>query len=157
MKLFEELKEMPEFRRISLLYIIGALLWICFIAILFQMSWSSGQLRSSVSAGGQIIGIASRVESGSPTQQMTPALIGEPLTVLTEIVNTLGLRERMVQLQSNVAGISLQFERIYGNELTEFLTTLDSRGLVIKNGEIKALPAGDERLLSVSLLLEQNR
>ncbi len=76
--------------------------------------------------------------------------------MLSEIVDTLGLRDRVVQLQSNVSGIALQLERVYGEELKEFLLTLDSRGLKIKTAEIKVLPVGSERFLAVTLLLEQN-
>lgn len=156
MNFIGELREMPESRRLAVTYILAAMAWILLVFVLLQIFDASGKLGSAVSSSDQIINSAIKYKSLPSKGGKTSSLqTGEPLTVLSEIVNTLGMRERMIQLQSNVSGIMMQIERLYGDELEEFLTTLESRGLIIKTAEIKALPVGGERLLSVTLLLEQ--
>jgi hypothetical protein len=157
MNIIGELREMPETRRLALIYLAAAVIWIALLFALHKISDASRDVRADLMTGDYIINSAVVYKSSSKRPSVAAESIqGEPLSVLSEIVDTLGLRDRMVQLQSNVSGIALQLERIYGEELKEFLITLDSRGLKIKTGEIKALPADNVRLLAVALLLEQN-
>ncbi|MDL2263301.1 hypothetical protein LJC31_01470 [Synergistaceae bacterium OttesenSCG-928-I11] len=158
MNIIAELREMPETRKLTLIYLLAVLLWIALLFLLFRIYDTSHSLRTSLNTGDQIVNNAILYQASSSKGSSIPtqAIRGEPLSVLSEIVNTLGLRDRMVQLQSNVSGISLQLERVYGEELKDFLLTLDSRGLKIKTAELKALPVDNERLLAVTLLLEQN-
>jgi hypothetical protein len=157
MNIIGELREMPETRRLALIYLTAAMIWIALLFVLYRISDTSREIRADLTTGDQVINSAVIYKSSSKGPSVTAQSIqGEPLSVLSEIVDTLGLRDRMVQLQSNVSGIALQLERIYGEELKEFLITLDSRGLKIKTGEIKVLPVDNERLLAVALLLEQN-
>ncbi len=158
MNVIAELREMPETRRLALIYLIAAVLWIALLFFVYRISGTSREIQASLSAGDQILNNAILYKSFSQkgTSPQARTIQGEPLSVLSEIVDTLALRDRVVQLQSNVSGITLQLERVYGEELKEFLLTLDSRGLKIKTAEIKALPLGTERFLAVSLLLEQN-
>ena len=158
MNFIAELREMPETRKLTLLYLFAVLLCVVLLFLLFRISGASYTLRTSLNVGDQIVNnaILYQASSSKGSSTSTQTIRGEPLSVLSEIVNTLGLRDRMVQLQSNVSGVSLQLERVYGEELKDFLLTLDSRGLKIKTAELKALPVDDERLLTVTLLLEQN-
>ncbi len=158
MNVIAELREMPETRRLALIYLIAAVLWIALLFFVYRISGTSRTIQTNLNAGDQILNSAILYKSSSPKGPSAQArtIQGEPLSVLSEIVDTLGLRDRVVQLQSNVSGIALQLERVYGEELKEFLLTLDSRGLKIKTAEIKVLPVGSERFLAVTLLLEQN-
>lgn len=154
---FAELREMPESRRLSATYLLVLLVWAALVFILVNISRASVDVGKSISSGDQIINSAITYKSyPSKGQPAAAAPTGEPLTVLSEIVNTLGMRERMIQLQSNVSGIMLQIEKLYGSELEEFLATIESRGLKVKTAEIKVLPVAGERLLAITLLLEQS-
>lgn len=157
MSIMDELRAMPDIRRLAATYIAVAVLWTAVILAIFKIADMSGKIGGNLSAGDQIIStaLAYRAEAGSAARPASAATFtGDPLSVLSEIVSTLGMRDRMTQLQSNISGISMQFEKIYGDEMRDFLTAIDSRGLKIKNGEIRAMPSGDERLLNATLLLE---
>ncbi len=158
MNVIAELREMPETRRLVLIYLIAGVLWIALFVFLYQISAANREIRTSLSNGDQILSDAILYKSSAPkgSASQVQTFQGDPLSVLSEIVDTLGLRDRMVQLQSNVSGISLQLERVYGEELADFLLTLDSRGLRIRTAEIRALPVENERMLSITLLLERN-
>jgi hypothetical protein len=80
---------------------------------------------------------------------------GEPLGALSNIVDALGLRDRMQQLQSNPSGIVAQFEKLYGDELGDLLVSIENSGLSVKTAEIRALPGDGVRLLSAVLTMEE--
>lgn len=153
-----EFREMPEARRISRLFLCAAVIWVLFLFLVMEIRDMAGQIDRDLSSGDQIINNAIVYRSYPATSQTKAAASGEePLTVLSQIVDTLGLRERMLQLQSNASGILLQMDKLYGQELEEFLSTVESRGLSIKTAEIRSVPSGADRLIGVTLLMEQSR
>lgn len=156
MRFLHEMRELPESRKLMMTYAVAAVIWIAFIFFALKLSDSEQLVRANLNSGDQIINSAMVYRSsGGAKRTETQAAAGEPLNVVSEIVNTLGLRERMMQLQSNSTGITMQFEKLYGDELRDFLMTLDSRGIKIKTAELRALPSANERLISITLLLEQ--
>lgn len=156
MTVIDELRSMPEIRRLTITYAVVAVLWIALLFAILKVSDLSRDIGGDLSAGDQIISSALvyHADPGGSSQAQTQTFTGDALSVISEIVSTLGMRERMTQLQSNMSGISLQFEKLYGDELKDFLTALDNRGLKVQNGEIRALPSGDDRLLNAALLVE---
>lgn len=153
-----ELRAMPESKRLFRFLLAALLIWVILLFLLMEIADSSRKIGMDIFTSDQIINnaLVYRAHPASKNKAIV-ASSEEPLTVLSQIVDTLGLRERMLQLQSNPTGILLQMEKLYGDELEEFMTTIESRGLKIKTAEIKGLPSGNERLLGMTLLLEQNR
>ena len=154
-----EFREMPEARKISRLLLLAAAVWLVFLFLVLEIRDMGREIDRDLSTGDQIINNAI-VYRSYPATARTKTVTNtteEPLTVLSQIVDALELRERMLQLQSNASGILLQLDKLYGDELEEFLTTIESRGLTIKTAEIRSMPSGEERLIGVTLLMEQNR
>ena len=154
-----EFREMPEARKISRLLFLAAAVWMAFLFLVLEIRDMGREIDRDLSAGDQIINNAIVYRSYPATARTKTAATTteEPLTVLSQIVDALELRERMLQLQSNASGILLQLDKLYGEELEEFLGTIESRGLTIKTAEIRSIPSGEERLIGATLLMEQNR
>lgn len=153
-----ELKEMPEARKLLRLFSVSLLIWLFAIVLLLQVRHMTGTLSSNLSSGNLILNAASTHKSFPASQTNASAVSeGDALSVVSDVLEALQLRDRALQLQSNASGVLLQLERIYGDEMHEFLVTMESRGLRIKTAEIKVLPEGDDRLLSATYLLERNR
>ena len=154
-----EFREMPEARKISRLLLLAAAVWVVFLFLVLEIRDMGSKIDRDLSVGDQIINNAI-VYRSYPATARTKTAAGtteEPLTVLSQIVDALELRERMLQLQSNASGILLQLDKLYGRELEEFLSTIESRGLTIKTAEIRSIPSGEVRLIGATLLMEQNR
>ena len=155
MSFFRDAYESPEWRRLARVYLLAAAVWIALVFFLVRISETAIRITGDIGSGELIIGNALTYRAYPGTSKKTSSVReAEPLTVLSDIIDTLNLRERVQQLQANSSGVLVQLERVYGEELRELLLTLDSRGLQIKTAEIKALPSGDVRLLSITLLLE---
>jgi hypothetical protein len=153
-----EIRETPEFRKLFRLFAAAAILWLAFLLVVGRIHAQQGRLAGAISDGDQILNNASLYLS-HPAAGQTVATTEreETLTVLSQIVDALELRERMRQLQSNASGVTLQLERLYGNEMSGFLSTLEKRGIRVKTAELRITPSDGERLLGCTLVLEQNR
>ncbi|MDR1885475.1 MAG: hypothetical protein LBQ56_04315 [Synergistaceae bacterium] len=154
---FSEIREMPEARRLFRLAALAAVAWAGSAVLLFQTADVNSRLRENLASGDRIINAASvyRAHPGREADVPRPAE-EDPMSVITGIVQTLGIRERMQNLRSDSSGVSVQFDRLYGSELREFLSTMESRGLRVRTAEIRALPSGGERLLGVTLQMERS-
>ena len=147
---------MPDSRRLFSLMALAAAVWAAAAVLMFRIADVNVSLKESVESGGRIINAASVYRSypKKGPDQAHPAE-KDPMSVITGVVQMLGIGERM-SIHSDPSGISVQLDRLYGSELREFLNTMESRGLKVRTAEIKALPSGGERLLSVNLQMERN-
>jgi hypothetical protein len=152
-----ELREIPESRRAFGLVLLAVVIWAAALFLLFLASGVGSGLGANMESGDRIINAAT-VYRAYPRagQSLTQAPGEDPMTVITEVVNTLGLSDRMRDLQMSPSGVSVQLDRLYGNELGEFLSTMESRGLAIRTAEIRVLPMDGERRLAVSLQMGRN-
>ena len=151
-----ELKEMPESKRLLRLTVTAVLLWGLGFVILFCVWIADGNMERALRDKGTIIDRAVRYRA-FPASDGAKTVEGDAISLVSDIVETLNMRDRVQQLQSNASGVLLQLERIYGAEMKELLSTMESRGLKIKTAEIKALPVGENHLLGATFQLEQNR
>lgn len=152
-----EIREMPESRRLFRLFAAAAVLWLLFFILLYYIAAAGNTIKSGVASGDRVLSAAAIYTPSAAPGTARTVSDADTMTVVTDILDTLELRSRAIQLQSNASGVSLNLERVYGSEMQEFLSTLESRGLRIRNAELKSLPAGDERVLGAVLLLEPNR
>ena len=153
-----ELRDMPEARRLFKLFGAVLLVWITALLLLVYSYGFGGTAAADLYSSDRILDIAVKYKSNPDSSQALSAQSeGDPLSLVSDIAETLNMRDRVQQLQSNESGVLLQLERIYGDEMVKFLTTLESRGLNVKTAEIKALPSGDDRLLGATFLLEKKR
>jgi hypothetical protein len=150
--------ETPESRRALRIAALAAVIWIAFFVIAARITAAKHSLIGAMSVNDRIINSGMQYRAYPRTgRTQTARSTEDPLGVLTQIVDALALRDRMQQLQSNASGVLIQLERLYGQELQEFLSTVESRGLEIRTAEIRALPASGGRVLSATFTLEQNR
>jgi hypothetical protein len=147
---------MPDSRRLFSLMALAVAVWAAAAVLMFRIADVNMSLKERLDSGDRIINAAS-VYRSYPKKGLDQARPAEkdPMSVITGVVQMLGMGERM-SIHSDPSGISVQLDRLYGNELREFLNTMESRGLKVRTAEIKALPSGGERLLSVILQMERN-
>jgi hypothetical protein len=150
-----EIRDIPEARRLFRLFGIALALWIIFILLLVRIGGMGDEILKNLEAGDNIIEAASTYRSyPTATRNKSQQPGSEPLTAISEIVESMGLRDRMPQLQSNSSGVLLQLERIYGDEMERFLAELEKKGLGIKTAEMRSIPSGEDRVLNATFLVE---
>jgi hypothetical protein len=150
-----EIKEMPEARRLFRLFLTAFALWTALLFLLFRIASMEKEISRNLGVGDQIINVASTYRAYPAGTQAVPLQPGaDALTVVSEIVEELGMRGRMTDLKADATGVLLQLDRLYGVEMKEFLTTIEKRGLRVKTAEVKALPGKEGRVLGSTFLLE---
>jgi type II secretory pathway component PulM len=152
----EEIREMPEAKRILRLFLIALVLWGTLAAVILRIRSIGDEIASALGSGDQVINVASAYRSYPDLRQpSSEAQSGtDSLAAVSEIVETLGLRSRMSQLQANASGVQLQLDRLYGSEMREFLNSIETRELRVRTAEVKTLSTPDGRVLNASFLLE---
>ena len=151
---FREILRDGDFRRPALLCASALSVWVLLIALLLSSGVSLDAASADLSSSGMVLDYAMQFKALPRTGNVITDIPEEPLSALSNIINALGLRDRMQQLQSNPSGIVVQLERLYGNELGELLGSIENGGMSVKTAEIKALPVDGERLLSAVLTME---
>ena len=155
---FSELRDMPEARKLLRLYGLVSGTWLISLVLLLYVYSFGSVVSSELYMGERILDMAAKYRAYPASAQSAAAGSDEdPLTLVSDIAETLNMRDRVQQLQSDESGVLLQLERIYGDEMVKFLSTAESRGLNVKTAEIKALPSGEDRLLGATFLLEKKR
>jgi hypothetical protein len=145
------------FRRALLMASAALAVWVIFAALLWAAGTSGNMAGSDISSSARVLDYAMQFRALPRTGGAAAAAPGEPLGALSEILDALGLRDRVRQLQSNPSGITAQIESMYGNELGELLNSLENGGLAVKTAEIRGMPSESEKLLGVTLTLEPSR
>ena len=81
------------------------------------------------------------------------------MTAFTEVSSQLTFGERVSRIVPTPDGRSLSIEvnRLYAEELTEMVGELAIRGIRVISAEIRALPAGTERLFSLTAVIGSER
>ena len=143
----EEIREIPEAKRIFRLFLIAFVLWATLIAVILRVRSMGEEITAILESGDQIINVASAYRS-------YPDLRQPLLASVSEIVEALGLRSRMSQLQANASGVQLQLDRLYGSEMREFLNSLEEKELRVRTAEVKTLSSPGGLVLNASFLLE---
>lgn len=74
-------------------------------------------------------------------------------TVFTQVSERMGLGSRVNRISPDGRNQSVEINRLYAEELTELERELAARGVRFISAEIRALPAGEERLFTVSAII----
>ena len=151
----QDLRQDPEGRRASTALLLGLMLWCLggglWLQVVAQREvtlQSRRDLRELTDLAAQSLCLPKVNGSIAPE---------DPISALTRAVGTLKLKDRMVQLASNPAGAVVQLDGLYGDECTALAQELIRAGLTVRTAELKALPYGKDRLLSVTLVVGGNR
>ncbi|MDR1579384.1 MAG: hypothetical protein LBS35_03425 [Synergistaceae bacterium] len=151
------LREAFEDRDVRGVFIICACalaVWGTVFAFAAAVSSLNRQVSDEISSSDEVLDYAMRYRALPRTGTKDAAAFEEPLGIVSETIDVLKLRDRTQRLQSSSSGVSIQLERMFGDELLDFLVSLENGGLDVRAAEIRALPASDIRLLSVSLTVE---
>ena len=73
--------------------------------------------------------------------------------VFAQVSENMGLGSRVNRITPDGRNQSVEVNRLYADELTELQKQLASRGVRFTAAEIRALPAGRERLFTVSAII----
>jgi hypothetical protein len=149
-----EVFEDRDFRGVFITCVCALAVWGMVFAFAAGASSLNRQAADEISSSDEILDHAMRYRALPRTGTARKAAPEEPLGVVSETIDALKLRDRTQRLQSSSSGVSIQLERVFGGELLDFLVSLENGGLDVRAAEIRALPASDIRLLSVSLTVE---
>lgn len=152
---FAESRETPERRRVLVIALLTLLAWGFGFVLL---SWhgdleNRASLQASrfsslveVSRAYRALPLSQRQGGGGTTAR-------DPLSAASDAVERLQMKNRLKNLSSSSRGISLNLEGLGQAEMLALARELERARLAVLSAEIRALPAGGKRLLSVNLLL----
>ena len=149
---WQELKNQPEAKRLFSSMLIATLLWVLAGVLLISVLEADRQARQKISEANTIIQLGSQYRAHGASEGASTKE-GDELTVVTEIIEKMGLRDKVVQIGSAQKGVSVQIDGLYKDEFEGLLSELTKRGLSIKSAELRALPVKEERLWNVNLVL----
>lgn len=149
---FDELRAMPEAKRLRRVTLVAAAIW---LAALLSLSAALSAMRENEDR----LGDAERILNAAITVKSYPqqgAVSGkEPLSAVSEIIDKLGLQSKVNQLASSPAGLVLQVNRLYHEELGKLVEDIQRNGLSVKTAELRSLAGQkDGRLINVTLTIE---
>lgn len=152
--LIRYVQEREEFRKWGLFLLLGILLWITAFVLVGKQQELTGRIELKERRFRDLVEVV-RTFKAQPEQEnaVRSGLPGDPLTVLSRLLEKVGIKDRLVQLSSASSGVSMQVERLYPGELGTLLQEVIRQGLPIMSCEIRAVPSGNERRLSCSLLV----
>lgn len=129
----------------AILWIAGWTVWSGTSGMESSISLQQGRLDQLVDVIGQYR-VLSEIEG-------RPVVTEDPIVVVSSLVGTMGLKENLVQISSMNKGLNVQLGRMYMDKALDFLVELDKRGLTVESAEIRAVPDGGSRLLSLTLVV----
>jgi len=88
----------------------------------------------------------------SPTQRRSTDNV-DVATVFAQVSETLSLGSRVNRITPDGRNQSVEINRLYAEELADMQRQLMSRGVKFIAAEIRALPAGKERLFTISAII----
>lgn len=152
----QEVRDLPETRRLVRLAIVAACLWLVGLALLFCASSAADGKRARLADCSSIL-YAGGVIKSYPAQSAVSGQ--EPVAAVASITDSLGLKERVSQMNAGPSGLTLQVNSLYPDELTKFVEALSNAGLNVRTAEVRAMSAGGDkgRLINVTLALEGQR
>lgn len=146
---FGGFNELPEAKRLKAAALITLLIWIA-AAVVFSFAHSSlAENERRLSDSGHVLSAAVKIRSYPRLEKTADK---EPLAVLSEVVDKLGLQDRVIQLASSSSGAALQLGRLYCDEFVKLAEDIGKNGLSVNTAEIRAFSSNKEgRLINVTL------
>ncbi len=147
-------REHQETRRLILFLLLGMLLWVTAFSFVGRQGELNGRIELKERRYADLVEVIRAYRAQPEARERTATESkGDPLTILSRLLEKVGIKDRLVQLSSASSGVSLQVEQLYPGELGTLLQEVLRQGLPILSCELRAVPAGDERRLTCSLLV----
>lgn len=138
------------------------LLAFCAAAVWIGSYWLSGMSRSALSTQdlqqkryNDLTVEAERYKLLSAGGSSADSGNADAMMAFTQVSAQIELGARVTRLVPSSDGrrCSVEVSRLYAEELTAMVRGLAARGMIVISAEIRALPAGDERLFSLTAVI----
>lgn len=150
-----ESRKTPQGRRILATALLAFLAWAAGFLFLYQgrdlpnrVSLQASRFTSLVEVSRVYLSLPAAQRQGTKTPQSA-----DPLSEASRIVERLGLKNRLKSISGSGQGVALQLEGLGQEELVELAKELDRAKLETLSAEVRVLPLGGQRKLSLNLLL----
>lgn len=152
---FENIKNTEGYPRLKKLLLINVVVWLLFLTVLNAAFLVRENSLTALNDTDMVLRGAMQI-SAYPVLKSDAQKGGEPLTIVSAILDKLGLQGRVAQLASASSGsLALQVNRLYADELEALLKEIKDNGLAVNTAEIRALTSNqDGRLLNFNMTVE---
>ena len=152
--MIEEIRGLPETKKLIRLGLLALLVWTAGTAFFLEASSILNSSKDRVMDTGKILDAANTFYS-YPSR--TSAEGKEPLSLLTDAINELSLKDRVGLMNSGSSGLTVQMTELNGTEFVSFLKRLSEKGLQVNTADIRAITSAQKgRLINASMLIGAN-
>lgn len=129
--------------------------WVAVYLVHGQTEKSKTQLISQQGRWRTLLMLANEYKNLSPEQRKSSNGAGnvDVPTVFAQVSEKMQLGSRVNRITPDGVNQSVEINRLYAEEFAELQKQLASRGVRFIAAEIRALPAGSERLITVSAII----
>ena len=114
---------------------------------------SASNLVSQKSRFNTLLSLGTEYKSLSPSRSAASSGNVDVATVFAQVSENMQLGSRVNRITPDGRNQSVEINRLYDEELVELQKQLSSRGVSMTGAELRALPAGEERLFTVSAII----
>ena len=125
------------------------------VAVSWTADWTAESASSLAVQEGRyrtLVALAEEYRALAPAAGSGTEAVDVP-TVFTQVSERMSLGSRVNRIAPDGRNQSIEVNRLYAEELTELVRELAARGVHFLSSEIRALPAGQERLFTVSAII----
>ena len=134
------------------------------LAVWAGVSWTSGLfydastvLTAQEGRHRSLLALVSEYRLLSPASKGKAVEAVDVQTVFAQVAERMALGSRVNRMTPDGKNYSIEVNRLYAEELTELIRELAARGVQFISAEVRALPAGSERLLTLSAVVGLSR
>ena len=149
---FDALRGIPGIRRFGVLLAITVIL----LGVNLWLSSQTGSLTSQNTAKhsrmNTLFMLGSEYKAQQGSTRRTPAA-SDVAAVFARVSERMQLGSRVNRITPDGANQSVEVNRLYAEELVQMYNQLTSQGVRVIAAELRALPAGQERLFTLSAII----
>lgn len=143
---------MPEAQRLMKMAAVVLCIWVFGFILLSNALFLKSSASNRVVEADGVINAAFTIKS-YPTRNISVGR--EPLSAVSNILDSLGLRARVSQMSSSASGLVLQVNDLYVGEMSGLIEAVSASGLTIRTAEIRAIATNQNgRKMTISFVLE---
>ncbi len=149
--MIEEIRGLPETKKLIRLGLLALLIWTVAAALFLEASAVLNSSKERVNDAGRVLA-AANIFYSYPSR--SSAGDKEPLSLLTDTINELGLKDRAGLMNSGSSGLTVQMNELNGAEFVSLLKRLSEKGLQVKTADIRAITSAQKgRLINASMII----
>ena len=149
--MIEEIRGLPETKKLTRLGLLALLVWTAGTALFLEASDILNSSKERIIDTGRILDAANTFYS-YPSRNSAEGR--EPLSLLTDAINELSLKDRVGLMNSGSSGLTVQMTELNGEEFVSLLKRLSEKGLQVRTADIRAITSSQKgRLINASMLI----